>query len=120
MLDFGALVLAPAMTVFARPAMLTPVKSQPGQPAYPCRGIWKAQPVDVQISIGEIDTVGLTLGIKLSDPAFTVPPEVGDELFIPAAGPYPHVGRFQISNIDPDGQGGSILRLKLFDAPFKR
>lgn len=103
--DFDALVLAPAMATFARPMAVTPVKSQPGAPAYPARGVWTFRPVQIQLEDGRIQSTNEAhLGIRLAE--FTVPPAQLDTLVFD--------GRtYEIADATPDGQGGADLKLRL-------
>jgi hypothetical protein len=111
MIDFGALVLGPAMATFARPVTVTPVRSQPGQPAYQARGVWSIRNVEVQLEEGVMNTRVITLGVKLADFG-PIPPKARDLVAAPAAGPYPDEGTHWIEDIDLDGQGGATMTLK--------
>lgn len=111
MIDFDALVLAPAMLTFARPVTVTPRKSQPDAAAYSAEGIWSSRHDDVPLEDGGILSVqNITLGVRLSD--FEVAPVKGDLVLVPAAGSYPAAGLFEIDDTDEDGQGGAIWTLK--------
>ena len=116
MIDFAALALAPGITAFARPVMIQPARSQPGEAAYPARGVWSSRQVEVQTEDGRIlNTRVITLGIMLSE--FPVAPKTRDHVDVPAAGFYTAEGRHWIEDIDLDGQGGASLTLKKGDAP---
>ena len=116
MIDFAALALSPGINAFARPVMIRPVRSQPGQPAYPARGVWSSRPVEIQTEEARIlNTRLITLGIMLSE--FPVAPKTRDHVDVPAAGFYPAEGRHWIEDIDLDGQGGASLTLKKGDPP---
>lgn len=104
MIDFSALVLAPAMATFARPITVFPVASMPGIPTYAARGIWSERPVDVQTEDGAILSSAVkTLGVRLSE--FATPATAGDKVQVDGA-------MYQIDDTDDDGQGGSLWTLK--------
>lgn len=111
MIDFDALVLGPAMDVFARPVRITPVKSAPGRAAFDARGIWSSKPQDVMLEDGGVlSTNVLTLDIRASEFAYV--PAQGDVIFIPAEGSQPELGSFTVDDNDSDGQAGYVLTLK--------
>jgi hypothetical protein len=115
MIDFDALVLAPCEEVFARPITVTPLVSQPGEPAYGARGIWSSKPVQVALENGALlSTKDLTLGIRLAE--FTVPVKAGDQIEIDAHLSLPRIGVCEIENTSDDGQGGRELALKIIAA----
>lgn len=112
MIDFDALVLAPAQAVFGRPITVTPTVSNPSGPSYGARGIWSAKPVTVILEDGAgMNSRVLTLGIRNSE--FTVMLMQGDLIDIPAAGSLPRVGVCKIDDLQTDGQGGTDLILKI-------
>ena len=103
-LDFAALVLGPAMAVFADPIVLTPTASLPGAPAYAARGVFAQKPVQVQVEGGGfMSDVQPTLGIALSD--FPTPPKQGDSFVRTGI-------TWFVWDIVPDGQGGADLTIK--------
>ena len=112
MIDFGGLVLAPAMAVFARPVTVTPLVSQPGAAAYPARGVWAVRAIDVPLEDGTImNSKVLTLGIRTAE--FAVRPRKGDQIEVLAHGSLPRVGICLVDDTNPDGQGGMSLIAKV-------
>ena len=110
MIDFDALVLTPAMDVFARPVVVLPVVSQPGVLAYTARGVWASKPDTIQTEGGEaISTNVPTLSIRLSE--FSIAPVQGDRITIPANLSAPALGTFFVFDVNGDGQGGADLVL---------
>ena len=104
MIDWDALVLAPAMTVFADPIALTPTVSIPNALAYPARGVFAEKPVRVEVENGGyISTLETTLGIRLAD--FPMPPKQGDSLVRAGV-------TWFVWDVNPDGQGGASLAIK--------
>ena len=111
-IDFANLVLGPNLAIFARPITVTPVASQPDQQAFLARGIWSSKPIDVQLQDGSIgSSQEHTLGIRISE--FAVPLAQGDQIEIDADGSLPRVGVCLIEDGDDDGQGGTVLSLKI-------
>lgn len=119
MIDFDALVLGPAMTVFAKPIIVNPVRSQPGHAAYAARGVWAIKPIDVQTEDGSVMSSRIyTLGVKLSE--FLVPPTEEDQVTITNViirDVMRATATFLIDDVDPDGQGGAVWTLKSTDDP---
>ncbi|MGS0625946.1 head-tail joining protein [Ralstonia sp. VS2407] len=111
MIDFAALALGPGIVAFGRPVTVTPLASTPPKPPFDTSGVWSKRNVDVPlIEGGSVNTVTITLGIRLSD--WAVMPVQGMAISVPAAGFYPDEGMFWIDDVDPDGQGGAMLTLK--------
>lgn len=107
--DFSALVLAPNMSTFAVPITITPVRSQPGQPAYVAEGIWSTVDMDVMLEDGsKLASTTLQLGIRLAD--FAVLPQPSDQVTFGAN------EKYLIDIVRDDGQGGGKLILKSMQA----
>lgn len=109
MIDFDALVLAPAMDVFARSFSVIPKDWS----AYPFqgRGVYSETPIDIQVEgEGVLSSKIMTLGVRLSE--LPAPIVQGDRIDIPAEGSAPALGSFLVDDDDADGQGGTILTLK--------
>lgn len=112
MIDFSALVLSPCMAVFARPITVDPIASVPDAPPYLAEGIWTSRPVDIAMEDGSImSSQNHTLGIKAD--AFAVPIIQGDRVTIDAYMSLPRIGVCLVDDVDDDGQGGSVLTLKV-------
>ncbi|MGD9766856.1 MAG: hypothetical protein AB7U62_04360 [Pseudolabrys sp.] len=103
MIDWSTEVLAPCMDTFARPAVVTPLVSQPGQPAYPCRGIWARHNIDVAMQDGIMSSAELSFDVR--EVEFAVQPAPGDKLTVDGK-------TYLIDDTDPDGNGGSRWTLK--------
>lgn len=110
MIDFDALVLAPAMATFARPISVTPAASQPAAPAYRARGVWSVRNVDIQGQDGIYSGQVRTLGVRLSE--FAIPPVQGDRVDLPAVLSLPAEATHTIEDVDDDGQGGAVWTMK--------
>lgn len=112
MIDFDALVLGPCQEAFARPITITPLASQPGQPAYGARGIWSARPVNIGLEEGSVMvSQDLTLGIRRNELAVMI--KQGDSIEIDAYMSLPRVGVCDIDRLNLDGQGDVQLVLKV-------
>lgn len=112
MIDFDALVLGPAMAIFARPVTVFPNVSQPGQPSYEGRGIWSRRQADMQLDDGSIlGTDELTIGIRIGE--YPIVPKPGDHFDIPAHLSLPRVGLCEMVDDGEDGQGGYAIVLKI-------
>jgi hypothetical protein len=101
------------MRVFGKPITVTPAQSQPGKPAYPARGIWEEQHVDIPLGEGGILSANtLDLGIKLDE--FAAIPAQGDFVALTATKFWrPElIGTYVIDDFKPDGQGGAKIILK--------
>jgi hypothetical protein len=121
-MDFSALVLAPCMEVFATSIAVTPLKSQPGAAPYSSvtfpdgtvrgiRGVWASKPVVVETAEGYHSTTQPSLGIR--DAEFLVPLKQGDRLVV---SDFPTMV-FEVFDTNPDGQGGTDLKLRLIAGP---
>ncbi|MET3996007.1 hypothetical protein ABID65_007679 [Bradyrhizobium sp. S3.9.2] len=111
MIDFDALVLRPAGDIFQIKVSVTPLVTQPGQPAYEANGVYNKRDLDVEMQDGTIfSDHEVSLGIRLWD--FVTPPDQGDLITIidirhPAFGQ-----QYWVGDSDEDGQGGATLLLR--------
>ena len=112
MIDFEALVLGPCQDAFSRPVTVTPLASQPGQPAYQARGIWRAPQANVALEDGSVmNSQDLILGMKRGD--MTVPVLEGDQIEIDTYLSLPRIGVCLIDRINKDGIGDMQIVLKI-------
>lgn len=103
--DFSGLVLGPNITTFGRDVTVTPVASQPGNPQpYAARGVFDRAHLPEQIYQNQLSSTAPMLGIRLQD--FSIPVVRKDEIAIDGVD-------YVIDDIEPDGQGGATLMLKL-------
>lgn len=122
--DLSGLVLAPCMSVWGRPATVTPIVSQPNGGSYTARGVWTVKVTDI---ILEDNTVfsnrKITYGVRLADFEFAI--KEGDWITTPVSQlPLAYwqgdlapdaVIDFVVDDATPDGQGHSVLTLKRQD-----
>lgn len=113
MIDFDKIVLAPNAAIFARPITVNPIVSQPAVAPYSARGIWKSQPVDVQMEDGIMSSQMHTLDVRLAE--FPVPIVPGDTVLVDAFQSLPRIGVCEVEDTGEDGQGMSILTLKIVE-----
>ena len=112
MIDFDALVLAPATDIFAIAATITPLVSQPGAPAYPARVVYTSQKLEVLMQDDTIFADQETrIDIRFNDFLVT-PPIRGDQIEMTEPS-HPSFGNvYWIGDSHPDGQGGAKLLLR--------
>jgi hypothetical protein len=112
MIDFDALVLGPAMAIFARPITVRPIVSQPLAAPYAARGIWGRRAADMQLEDGSIlGTDDLTIGIRIGE--FPILPKPGDLIEIDAHMSLPRIGVCEMVDDGDDGQGGYAIVVKI-------
>jgi hypothetical protein len=110
-LNYSTLVYLPGFDMFARSITVTPVASQPGQPAYSARGIYHSGPIDVPLEDGSIfSDQRTTLDLRAAE--FPIPPQQNDIVNIPVDDEGPALGDFQILDIDDNGGGELTLSLR--------
>jgi hypothetical protein len=102
------------MDTFAGPVMFTPVKSQPGKPAYSARGIFGTEPIDVLAEDSSIVSDQRTI-LDIREAEFTVLPVQGDHVFLAAndfADQIMEDTNFEILDADTNGGGETTLSLR--------
>lgn len=109
-LDFSSLIYSKGQDLFGRPVTITPVVSQPGNPAYAARGIYMTEPLDVLAEEGSLFSDQRTI-LDVRDIEFSVVPLQGDLILIPATGAIPAAGQFVV--IDQKNNGGGETSLEL-------
>jgi hypothetical protein len=106
----GILTKLPAMDMFARPIIITPV----GGAAYDSRGIWHKN--DDNFSAQDFSIVtDVKTSIDVLDSDFAVVPRQGDLVTVPADGTVPAEGSFTILETHNDGGGMTNLVLEKYD-----
>lgn len=103
----------PCQNVFGRPVTITPVKSQPGAPAYQARGIYNTVDIDVQTEDGAILSDQRTiLDIRLAE--YAIHPIQEDLIDIPddPVSGVPAEGQFDVQDVDDNGGGEYTLTLR--------
>jgi hypothetical protein len=111
MIDFDALVLTPASRIFEIKISVTPLVTQPGEPAYDATGVYNKRDLDVEMQDGTIfSDHEVSLGIRLWD--FVVPPDQGDLITITDTRHPAYGQQYWVGDMDEDGQGGGMLMLR--------
>jgi|SRR5262245_39068016 len=112
--DFSKLVLSPNYEFWSRPVTVTPLASQPGQPAYSARGIYSSGPIDIPAEGGMIISDQQTI-LDIMEVEFAVLPRQFDRITIPVdpASGLPPLGEFEVVDVNSDGGGESTLTLRL-------
>lgn len=120
--NFDALVLAPCMRAFAIPVMMDPQASMPLASPYPTEGIFSSRPREVMLQDGTIVAdMETTLGIRMSD--FLAPPTTKDQITLQSTvmdvdgNPIPAGTTYWVQKFNPDGQGGGMVHLRLYNPP---
>jgi hypothetical protein len=110
--NFSALVYLPNFDMWARPIVVTPFGSQPGQPAYTVRGIFDTRPIDVQAEDGSIYCEQQTI-LDVRDDEFSVVPTQSDHIHIPSdfdAGS--DLGDYEVIATEINGGGETTLVIR--------
>jgi hypothetical protein len=115
-LDFSTLVYLPAFDLFARPITVTPVASQPGQPAYSARGIYTTTDRNVLAEDGSIFIDQATI-LDIRESEFSILPMQEDQVSIPADGNVPDEGTFEIVKAANNGGGETTLVIRKIATP---
>jgi hypothetical protein len=111
--DYSTMIYLPTYDMFARPVTITPLASEPNGAAYPARGIYNHNRMNVLLEDGstfvEQETI---LDIRAAE--FITVPEQGDEVYIGPDGNdgMPAVGDFVITSTWDNGGGEINLHLR--------
>jgi len=100
--NVSTLVKLPCQDMFSVPVTFTPIVSQPGQPAYPNRGIFQTGPVDVLLLDGSIFSDQRTI-LDIRAAEYPVLPMQGDRVTVPFDQNGAPVGEFEITDTSDDG-----------------
>jgi hypothetical protein len=110
-INYSQNVYLPTYNVFARPVTFMLISSNPPGTPFDGRGIYSTQPVDVLSEDNSIFSDQQTI-LDILEQEFTVIPEQGDRLFIPAHIGMPELGNFEIMDADTNGGGETTLVLR--------
>jgi len=119
-LNFSTLVLLPNFDMFARPIIVNPIGSQPGQPPYtdraddpglPVRGIFNTVSLDVMGLDGMITSDQRT-ELDVREVEFAVVPSQLDIITIPADNDIPAEGDWEVKDSSRDGEGCTTLVIR--------
>lgn len=110
-INFTRQVYMPTYDVFARPAVFTPLKSQPNGPAYTGRGIFGTQAIDVlteESLLSDAKTI-----FDIIEAEYSSMPAQGDRISIPATGDLPAMGDYEINDVNSNGVESTLFLRKL-------
>jgi hypothetical protein len=116
-IDWSDDLYAPCQDVFSRPVTVTPLASQPGAPAYPARGIFNTNIINVLLEDGSLYGEQQTiLDILIAD--YAVLPLQGDQINIPVdpVSGMAARGVFMVTNRGDNAGGEMTLELKRVDS----
>lgn len=109
--NFSDNLYAKAWDVFARPVSVTPVNSQPGQPAYANRGYFDSKETDILTENNAILSDSQSfLDIRMEE--FATLPLQGDLIDIPFHEGVPG-GSFEVLDLAGVGNAGGIITISL-------
>lgn len=112
MIDFDALVLKPIHDVFAIAVRVTPLVSQPGEPAYDARMAYTSTALDVVMQDDTIFSDQQTkLGLRYKEFPTAIP-DRGDLIEIMEPSHWAFGKKYWVGDVDDDGQGGADLLLR--------
>jgi hypothetical protein len=111
-IDFNLTVLQAAQDTFGRPVTIFPIRSQPGMPPYATRGIFKSDPLAVQMEGGGVYSDQYTT-LDIRDSELKVQPTTMDQITIGVVQEITSgLGQYEINDVLHDGQGATKLVLK--------
>jgi hypothetical protein len=113
--NFSTLLYLPAFDLYSVPIIVSPLASQPGQPAYNARGIFNTLAIDVVAMDGSIISEQQTiLDIRESEfAALAMPlPKQTDLITIPFDCNGVPLGDWEVTDIDTNGVGMSTIQLR--------
>jgi hypothetical protein len=110
-IDFASNVYAKAQDIFGRPITVTPLASQPGNPAYQARGIYSTEPQDDLAEEGTVFSDQRTV-VDILEKEFPIPILQGDHISIPATGAIPAAGDFFVIEVKSIDGGETSLALR--------
>jgi hypothetical protein len=116
--NFDILMQSAVFDFYAIPVTFTPLKSQPGQPAYAGRGIFGTYDADVAGSDGSILTDQRTI-LDIRESEFAVLPAQDDHCTIPLDSNGMPRGEYQIIDATSDGGGQTMLTIRKYET-FER
>lgn len=97
--------------MFSVPCTFTPVKSNPGGPAYTVRGIYSTRPIDIVATDGSIFSDQQSI-LDIREVEFVVLPIQEDLVTIPFDCNGEPLGDFEIMDADTNGGGETTLVIR--------
>ncbi len=112
--NLDVLLQSPTFDFWAVPVTFTPLASQPGQPAYPGRGILNTYSIDVAGIDGSLYADQRTI-LDIRETEFGVLPQQNDHVTIPLDCNNVPKGEYQIINAASDGGGQTMLTIRKYE-----
>lgn len=112
MLDFDGIVLSALQNTFSRRITVQPVASQPGAASYDARGIYSTGPVDILTDVNATVISDQKTAVWIRASEYTIQPQIGDKVDVPAFLTAPAEGLFEIIDVDRHAPGKVILTLR--------
>jgi hypothetical protein len=100
--NVSTMVKLPCQDMFSVPVTLTPLASQPGQPAYANRGIFITGAVDVALTDGSVFSDQQTI-LDIRAAEYPIAPLQGDRVTVPVDQNGAPQGEFEITDTSDDG-----------------
>jgi hypothetical protein len=104
-------VYLPVYDQWARPIVVFPVKSKPGQPPYNARGIYSTETTNFQAEDGSIISEQKTI-CDVREAEFEVVPMQFDRIAVGASAAGPAFGQFEVRDTSTNGGGETTLTLR--------
>lgn len=111
--NLDVLLQGPIFDFWAVPVTFTPLASQPGQPAYPARGILNTYTTDVSGIDGSLYSDQRTI-LDIRETEFGVLPQQNDHVTIPLDCNKVPKGEYVIVDASSDGGGQTMLTIKKY------
>jgi hypothetical protein len=119
-LDFANSIYIKCQDTFGGPITVTPINSQPGQPAYDARGIYGTEAIDILAEDGSIISDQKTV-LDICEIEYRVVPQQGDYIFL-AKGNFANQLQmdttFEVMDSDSNGGGETTLTLRKIVVPL--
>lgn len=109
--NFTLLCYKPVFDTFARLIVVYPLASQPAVGSYTARGIYDTNATDIMTEDAAIYSDTKTV-CDIIEQEFSVLPQQGDRIAIPAYQGLPDLGLFEVLDADSNGGGKTELALR--------
>jgi hypothetical protein len=117
--DFETTLFLACQDTFAYTVTVTPVVSQPGQPAYTHRAIYNTRETMVQTDVGMAVLSDQETILDILVGEYSILPKQGDRINIPAQQALPDdvPGDYEVTSTSSNGAGQLTLVIRKYGAP---